>query len=322
MPTEYKISAETRHQLRCPTCCAGLEDAGAELVCANPECATHYPVIDGIPVLINEANSVFSIDDFTSQRSTTFDRERGSVKNALARLVPSISKNMKAAGNFDQMATILLGQTPRPRILVVGGGILGAGMQALAANPSIELIDSDVSFAPRTQLICDGHDLPFANESFDGVIAQAVLECVVDPYRCVKEMHRVLKPDGLVYAETPFMQQVGLGRYDFTRFTHLGHRRLFRSFTEVGSGVVCGPGMALAWSWQFFWLSFATGRRTRATVKALARLTGFWLKYVDHILVDRPGAIDAASGCYFLGRKSDAALSDKELVRQYRGMFQ
>jgi SAM-dependent methyltransferase/uncharacterized protein YbaR (Trm112 family) len=318
----YKISAETRNQLRCPVCRSELTDAQGSLLCVNPACATSYPIIHGVPILINDSNSVFSIDDFTSQRSTTFELERTGIKSALARLMPSISKNMKAVQNFDQMATILLGQTSRPRILVVGGGILGAGMKSLAANPDIELVDSDVSFAPRTQLVCDGHDLPFADESFDGVIAQAVLECVVDPYRCVEEMHRVLRKDGLVYAETPFMQQVGLGRYDFTRFTHLGHRRLFRRFTEVGSGVVCGPGMALAWSWQFFWLSFVTGRRTRAVVKALARLTGFWLKYIDHILVDRPGAIDAASGCYFLGRKSDVVLPDKELVKQYRGMFQ
>ncbi len=84
------------------------------------------------------------------------------------------------------------------------------------------------------------------DESFDGVICQAVLEHVLDPYRCVEEIHRVLRPNGLVYAETPFMQQVHGGTHDFTRFTHLGHRRLFRKFAEVDSGVVCGPGMALA----------------------------------------------------------------------------
>ena len=68
----------------------------------------------------------------------------------------------------------------------------------------------------------------------------------------------MLKGRGVVYAETPFMQQVHMGPYDFTRFTHSGHRRLFRRFEEVESGAVCGPGMALAWAYQYFLLSFAT----------------------------------------------------------------
>jgi SAM-dependent methyltransferase len=155
--------------------------------------------------------------------------------------------------------------------------------------------------------------------SFDGIIAQAVLEHVVDPYRCAEEMHRVLKTDGLIYAETPFMQQVHGGRYDFTRFTHLGHRRLFRRFEEIDSGAMCGPGMALAWSWQYFLLSFATSQMIRALIRVFAGLTSFYLKYFDYILIDRAGTLDAASGYYFLGRKGKDVLSDRELITGYRG---
>lgn len=192
-------------------------------------------------------------------------------------------------------------------------------MGPLAQNGSLELVDTDVSFGPRTMLICDAHDIPFQDESFDGVIAQAVLEHVVDPYRCVEEMHRVLKKDGLVYAETPFMQQVHLGRYDFTRFTHLGHRRLFRRFEEIDSGAVCGPGMALAWSYQYFLLSFAKLKILRALIRAFASLTSFYLKYFDYFLIDTAGGLDAASGYYFMGRKSDHSLSDRELLTLYKG---
>ena len=101
-----------------------------------------------------------------------------------------------------------------------------------------------------TSLICDAHDIPFADGCFDGVIVQAVLEHVMDPGRCVEEIHRVLGDNGLVYAETPFIQQIHMGRYDFTRYTHSGHRRLFRRFEEIASGPVGGPGMALAWAYQ------------------------------------------------------------------------
>ena len=97
-------------------------------------------------------------------------------------------------------------------------------------------------------------------------------EHVVDPYRCVDEIHRVLTSNGLIYAETPFIQQVHAGRYDFTRFTQLGHRRLFRRFEEIETGVVCGPGMALAWSWQYFLLSFFTSRPLRSFARRSCRL--------------------------------------------------
>jgi hypothetical protein len=129
----------------------------------------------------------------------------------------------------------------------------------------------------------------------------------------------VLKPRGLVYAETPFMQQVHGGAYDFTRFTHLGHRRLFRRFEELSSGAVCGPGMTLAWSYRYFLMSFARSRWARSLASAFASVTSFWLPYFDDLLIDRPAALDGASGCYFLGRRSERSLSDRELVKLYRG---
>ena len=81
-------------------------------------------------------------------------------------------------------------------------------MDQLLNNENIKFIHTDVSLTTHSQIICDAHDLPFSDETFDGVIVQAVLEHVVDPYRCVEEIHRVLNEEGIVYAETPFMQQV------------------------------------------------------------------------------------------------------------------
>jgi SAM-dependent methyltransferase len=133
-------------------------------------------------------------------------------------------------------------------VLVVGGGVVGAGLKELLARPAIQFIETDVYFGPRTALICDGHDLPFVDQSIDGIIIQAVLGCVMDPNRCVAEMSRVLRPRGVVYAEAPFCQQVVEPASDFTRFTHAGLRHLFRGFDEIASGASGGPATALAWS--------------------------------------------------------------------------
>lgn len=278
-----------------------------------------FPLVDGVPVLINDENSVFRRDDFVAKKNTTFDLSRNGIVRRVDGLLPTLGRNVKAKQNYRAFAELLLEHSAKPVVLVIGGSVLGHGMDALAREPGIQLVESDVSFGPRTQLICDAHDLPFEDNSFDGVIVQAVLQYLIEPSRCIHEVERVLKAGGLVYAESAFMQQVVHGRYDFTRFTHLGLRRLFRGFEEVQSGPVCGPGMALAWSCQFFLLSLATSRWMRRVMHTLGRLTLFWLKYFDAALIDKPGTYDAASGFFFLGRKSGKTLSDRELVRLYRG---
>jgi SAM-dependent methyltransferase len=167
--------------------------------------------------------------------------------------------------------------------------------------------------------VSDAHDIPFADATFDGVVIQAVLHAVIDPRRAIAEVHRVLKPSGLLYVEVPFAQQNCEGAYDFYRYTHLGLRRLLRDFEELRSGAQGGPGMAMAWAYQYFLYSLTSSRRGRLLAHIAARLTISWLVFFDRFLVDRPAALDAASGVYFLGRKSEVPLSDRELVRQYRG---
>jgi SAM-dependent methyltransferase len=320
MQPQIRISKAVQDLLRCPKCHAKQNRTGEQLECSNSGCAAHFPILDGIPVLINEQSSIFSVDDFISHRKTFFGGVSEKKLHKLARrLTPRLGKNIKGKANYARMGERLLKQSASPRVLVVGGSILGEGMESLVNNPAIEFVESDVSFGPRTALISDAHEIPFEDGSFDGVIVQAVLEHVVDPYQCSEEIHRVLKEGGVVYAETPFMQQVHGGRFDFTRFTHLGHRRLFRKFEEIDSGAVCGPGMALAWAYQYFLLSFTTSKIMRALIRIFAGFTAFYLTYFDYFLINRPGALDAASGLYFMGTKTGQVLSDRDLVKLYKG---
>jgi SAM-dependent methyltransferase len=312
------LSPDAVAQLRCPGCGSPLEEAANTYRCTG--CERTFPVVHGVPVLIDESSSLFTHADFVAERPTTW-QPTSPLRQRVSRLLPSLSRNMKAEENYARLRELLLagGGEGRPRVLVIGGSRVGQGMDDFANDPRLDLIESDVSFGPRTSLVCDAHRLPFADRSVDAVVAQAVLQALVDPLAGVAEIHRVLRPGGYVYAETPFMQQVFGGRFDFTRYTHLGHRRLFREFEEVASGPVCGPGMALAWSYQYFLLSFFERPRARTAVKGFTRVTAFWLKYFDHHLIDRPGGIDAASGVYFLGRRSETPLPDDELIAEYRG---
>lgn len=234
-------------------------------------------------------------------------------------MLPALSANPVSERNYRLFARRLLSLTPRPRVLVLGAGDGGKGMGSVLSDPRIEWVESDLVPSRRARFLSDAHQVACADASFDGVVAQAVLEHVFDPERAAAEIGRVLKPGGLIYAETPFMQQVHAGARDFSRFTELGHRRLFRRFEQIDAGPCCGPGMALAWSWQGFLLSFSGGEASRAALTAAARLSAFWLKAFDRFLLDRPAARDAASAFYFLGRKSDSTLSDRELLTLYQG---
>jgi SAM-dependent methyltransferase len=314
-----KLSTEAQKMLNCPICGSKLIGLEEQIKCNNAECAKCFPSVDGTAILLDESSSIFSIEEYLECGEETNLKAKPKLERGMINLIPSNILNLNTQANYQQFTNLLLELSDRPKVLVIGGGTVGQGAESLLANPAIEIIETDVVLTPRIDVICDAHQLPFADNSFDGVVVQAVLEHVADPFGCVAEIYRVLDCNGLVYSETPFMQQVHLGKYDFTRFTHLGHRRLFRKFEEVSSGAVCGPGMALIWSLQYFFLSFVKSSAARNIVKALTRLAFFWLKYFDYYLVNKPGTFDAASGYYFLGRKSETVLSDKELLKLYRG---
>lgn len=316
MTTQSRLSSAIGDRLRCPACGAPVEWGEERITCVGAECGAGFPVVRGVPVLIDESSSIFSPDDYRSRGDAS---PSPAAKAGLGQALPKIGCNVSAPRNFARFTELLLERSAAPRVLVVGGRTAGCGMEVLLDHPAVDVVETDVSFGPRTALVCDAHRLPFADGSFDGVVAQAVLEHVLDPHQCVAEIHRVLAPGGLVYAETPFMQQVHVGRYDFTRFTHLGHRRLFRHFEEIDSGASCGPGMALAWSYTYFLCSFARGRGSRRVLRAAGHLTSFFLKYFDRYLAGRTEALDAASACYFLGSRSERALPDRELITLYRG---
>jgi SAM-dependent methyltransferase len=287
--------------LRCPATGEPLRRDGDALVSAA---GRRYPIVGGVPVLIAEERSLFS--------AAPARPEPPSRARAIAARLPRDSYNAGTERLVARLRELLPG---RPRVLVVGGGTLGAGMAPLLDDPAVDATETDVWLGPRTEIVCDAHDLPFADGSFDAVICQAVLEHVVDPPRVVSEIHRVLAPGGLVYAEIPFMQQVHEGAYDLTRYTYVGLRRLFRGFDEVAAGAVCGPAMALAWSLRYLAVTL-TGRRAAQLVPLLT----FWLPRLDRWLIDRPAALDAASSIGFLGRRREQPLADAEIVGAYRGV--
>lgn len=233
--------------LACPRDRTPLEEGEAEgLRC--PVCGTLFPRVRGVPVLINDAGSVFAVADYLgadSYEGASHGRadDRRSGLRRLARRVVYLLRNSgttlrhppvsEAIGYVERCRS-------RPRVLGVGSG----GVRIASAEAVV--VHTDVAFAQEVELIADAHDLPFPDASFDLVVAAAVLEHVADPQRRVAEFVRVLDRGGFVYAVTPFLQPVHMGAHDFTRFTPIGHRRLFRQSDEIAAGVALGLGSVAA----------------------------------------------------------------------------
>lgn len=312
-------ATDARLRLRCPQCACTLQPMSGDWQCTGSE-AHRYRSVDGVPVLLNPARSVFREHEYQPRARTTFkDPARWAV--AIGRWLPSPSRDVSAGSCQRRLAAWLRARPPEHRrILVVGCGDGGARYGELCGVPDAIWLETDVSLAGNARVVCDASDLPFEDGQFDLVVCIAVLEHVLEPQRCVDEMRRVLTDDGCVYATTPFMQQVHMGEYDFTRFSHAGHRWLFRGFVEVDSGMATGPASVLVWSVEYFLMAWTTSVGLRRAIKGITRLLLGWLTWLDVPLSRRRAALDGAGGFFFIGRKSAApAIEPRELVAYYRG---
>lgn len=319
--------------LVCPECGSAVEETSNGFSCIG-HCKCQYPIYHEVPVMISPKNPVFNFSDFADGKPPTifFNAYKNPVLQFFKKIRPDITLNVASKKNYAKIATQLQAIAKQSktdtspsqpiRILVIGGSIDGNGIRELKDHlpANTVLVESDVAHGPNTNIIIDAHQIPFNNESFDLVIAQAVLEHVLDPFACVKEIERVLKPGGLIYAETPFMQHVHGGKYDFHRFTPLGHRRLFRHFREESSGLVAGAGSMMAWSVMYFITSFAPTQKINKGLSYIGSFASFWLKYFDYMLNQNKGSYDAACGLFFLGKKEPGyILPDNELLASYIG---
>ncbi len=281
-------------------------------------CNKEYPAVRGIPILINDSNSVFKVSDYLNQCMYDGASGYGGSLDNTTGLKKLYRKSVRKLGethakkDFDvnECLKIISSELPNAEILVIGSG---------DTLLDIEATYTDVAFGANVQCIADAHDLPFIDKCFDACILVAVLEHVSDPYRCVQEIMRVLRPSGYVYAETPFMQPVHMGAYDFTRFTYLGHRRLFRYFEEIRSGIALGTGSSAAQILRYAIASLSDNPKTRRWLNLFGLLMTYPLRWLDYLSRLNLSAYDSASGFYFFGKLSREPISDRDLLKLFRG---
>ncbi|GJL65832.1 MAG: hypothetical protein NPIRA05_08030 [Nitrospirales bacterium] len=169
----------------------------------------------------------------------------------------------------------------------------------------VKMVNLDLFRREEVDLQGDLRHLPLQSQSVDTLVCTGVLEHIHDPQQAVKEMSRVLKDDGRVFFETPFMQTVHASPDDYSRWTPNGLRQLFQGFDMGECEVVAGPASALAWQLQET-MAMLFSFRSHMLYKVGLRVFG-WLaipvSWLDRILEQHPFAWHAASGYAVVGVK-------------------
>ncbi len=140
-------------------------------------------------------------------------------------------------------------------MIQTGGIILDCGAGSRGVYYS-NVVNFEIVDYQSTDVLGVGEQLPFLDGTFDGVISSAVLEHVRDPFRCAREISRVLKPGGELYCCVPFLQPYHGYPHHYFNATAQGIRRLFEDELEITDQRVLDsmrPIAALEWilsSWK------------------------------------------------------------------------
>ncbi|MFX0203102.1 MAG: methyltransferase domain-containing protein [Candidatus Hodarchaeota archaeon] len=166
------------------------------------------------------------------------------------------------------------------------------------------VINFDLDLLPGVNVVGNGENLPFLDETFDFIINQAVLEHVRNPERVINEIFRVLKKSGYVYVEAPFLQEYHAFPLDFQRYTLTGLENLLSRFEKIESGVCAGPSAAFGRIFREYIASFSDNIYIHQILKVLAGWIIFPIRYLDLWLNRKRYAHVLAMGFYFIGQNA------------------
>lgn len=185
-----------------------------------------------------------------------------------------------------------------------GGKIVDLGAGGRKITP--DTITVDFAKVGNTNIIADIHNIPLKGESTDCIFCTGTLEHVEYPEVVLKEIVRVLKKDGIVYIDVPFMQCYHPDPVDYWRFTIKGLELICirNGLIKIETGVNIGSASALTWVLMVFSQTIFSNRIINKIFSTLFSILVSPIKYIDKITIKRENSIIAPSAVYFIGTKT------------------
>ncbi|MEA3496787.1 MAG: class I SAM-dependent methyltransferase [Bacteroidota bacterium] len=123
----------------------------------------------------------------------------------------------------------------------------GAGLRNIYYD---NVINFEIEDYITTDVRGIGEKLPFLSSSFDAVFSLSVIEHVTNPIEYVKEIERVLKPNGEIYIVAPFLQPFHAYPNHYYNMTSEGLKHLFSKNIKISEINVPKSGLPI---WLLSW---------------------------------------------------------------------
>jgi hypothetical protein len=150
---------DLRHIACCPRCRSPLDFDARPVRCANPACEfarSGFPSDCDQPVLIDFQESVFTRAAFEDRSGSVIADRDDSGRSWRTRLWALLTgENRVAPAKCREMLQIVKTHAPWVAILVIGGGAIGAGAEALYLDSAVQIIGTDVYASRNTNLVVD-----------------------------------------------------------------------------------------------------------------------------------------------------------------------
>jgi SAM-dependent methyltransferase len=224
----------------------------------------------------------------------------------VAGALETLYRKRKSRRFADRLGRMLLPPAPfvmnpaEPKNFPLGRWNLYLGGGGLEIDGYVNL---DLFAVPGVDVAADAEQLPFADEQFQRVECDAVLEHVRNPVQVMAEIGRVLEPGGYAHIVTPFCHPFHAYPNDYRRFTLEGLRELSCGLEVVAEGWRTGPTATLLVFLLEYVKLLLPFRAWRVISHGVLGWMLFPLRYLDLLLFRSPQAGRIGNHCYMWLRK-------------------